>query len=181
MFASNLVFRFSTLRPILLTLTLLGCGCRTLIAEPGDERLGASSNQTPAGRFREGQLTIRLEAAMGEWYPEENDGPALQVAAFREQGGALSTPGPLLRVPEGTEINATVSNRLDQPLTLRGLHSRPGNIKDVLVVPPGESREIHFIAGVPGTYFYWGSRNAAETLVQRRAEDGQLNGAFVVD
>jgi len=57
MCASNLVFRFSTLRPILLTLTLLGCGCRILIAEPGDERLVANSNQTPAGQFAEGQLT----------------------------------------------------------------------------------------------------------------------------
>ncbi len=181
MCASNLLFRFSTLRPILLTLTLLGCGCRILIAEPGDERLVANSNQTPAGRFAEGQLTIRLEAATGEWYPEENDGPALKVAAFREEGRRLSTPGPLLRVPEGTEINATVYNRLDQPLTVHGLHGRPGDAKEILIVPSGESREIHFLAGAPGTYFYWGSRNAAENLVQRRAEDGQLNGAFVVD
>ena len=181
MYVSNLLFRFSTLRPILLTLTLLGCGSRTLIAEPGDERLVANSNQTPAGRFAEGQLTIRLEAAMGEWYPEENDGPALKVAAFREEGRPLSTPGPLLRVPEGTEINATVYNRLDQPLTVHGLQGRPGDAKEILIVPSGESRAIHFLAGAPGTYFYWGSRNAAENLVQRRAEDGQLNGAFVVD
>ena len=164
MYASNLLFRFSTLRPILLTLSLIGCGCRTLIAEPGDERLVANSNQTPAGRFAEGQLTIRLEAAMGEWYPEENDGPALRVAAFREEGGRLSTPGPLLRVPEGTEINATVYNRLDLPLTVHGLHGRPGDAKEILIVPSGESREIHFLAGAPGTYFYWGNRNAAENL-----------------
>jgi FtsP/CotA-like multicopper oxidase with cupredoxin domain len=181
MCASNLLFRLSTLRPILLTLTLLGCGCRNLIAEPGDERLVANSNQIPAGRFAKGQLTIRLEAAMGEWYPEENDGPALKVAAFREEGRRLSTPGPLLRVPEGTEINATLHNHLDQPLTVHGLHGRPGDAKEILIVPSGESREIHFLAGAPGTYFYWGSRNAAENLVQRRAEDGQLNGAFVVD
>lgn len=181
MCASNLPFRFSNLRLILLTLIFLGCGCRTLIAEPGDERLVANSNQTPGGRFAEGQLTIRLEAAMGEWYPEENDGPALRVAAFREEGRPLATPGPLLRVPEGTEINATVYNRLDQPLTVHGLHSRPGDAKEILIVPSGESREVHFLAGAPGTYFYWGNRNAAENLVQRRAEDGQLNGAFVVD
>src|SRR5258708_18693985 len=139
MCASNLLFRISTLRPILLTLTLLG-GCRVLMAEPGDERLVANSNQTPAGRFTEGQLTIRLEAAVGEWYPEENDGPALKVAAFREEGGGLSTPGPLLRVPEGTQIHVSVHNRLDQLLTLHGLHSRPGDAKDVLGVPSGERR-----------------------------------------
>jgi FtsP/CotA-like multicopper oxidase with cupredoxin domain len=179
--ASNLQFRFSTLRPILLTLILLGCGCRIVMAEPEDERLVANSNQTPAGRLAEGQLTIRLEAAMGEWYPEENDGPALKVAAFREVGRRLSTPGPMLRVPEGTEISATVTNRLDQPLTVRGLRGRPGDVKEILIVPPGESREVHFLSGAPGTYFYWASRNGAETTVQRLAEDGQLNGAFVVD
>jgi FtsP/CotA-like multicopper oxidase with cupredoxin domain len=64
---------------------------------------------------------------------------------------------------------------------VHGLHGRPGDAKEILIVPSGESREIHFLAGAPGTYFYWGSRNAAENLVQRRAEDGQLNGAFVVD
>jgi FtsP/CotA-like multicopper oxidase with cupredoxin domain len=151
------------------------------LAEPGDERLVANSNQTPVGRLAEGQLTIRLEAAMGEWYPEENDGPALKVAAFREEGRRLSTPGPLLRVPEGTEINAAVYNRLDQPLTVHGLHGRPGDGKEILIVPSGESREVHFRADAPGTYFYWASRNGAETTVQRRAEDGQLNGAFVID
>jgi len=118
---------------------------------------------------------------MGEWSPEENDGPALKVAAFREEGGRLSTPGPLLRVPEGTEIDATVYNRLDQPLTVHGLHARPGNANEVLIVAPGESREVKFLAGASGTYLYWASRNRAETTVQRRAEDGQLNGAFVVD
>jgi len=151
------------------------------MAESEDQRVVANSNQTPAGRLTQGQLTIRLEAAMGEWSPEENDGPALQVAAFREEGGRLSTPGPLLRVPEGTEINATVYNRLDQPLTVHGLHGRPGDGKEVLVIASGESREIHFLAGAPGTYFYWGSRSRAENLVERRAEDGQLNGAFLVD
>jgi FtsP/CotA-like multicopper oxidase with cupredoxin domain len=151
------------------------------MAESGDQRVVANSNQAPAGRSHNGQLTIRLEAAMGEWSPEENDGPALNVAAFREEGGQLSTPGPLLHVWEGTEINATVHNHLDQPLRVHGLHARPEDAKEVLIVPAGESREVHFFAGAPGTYFYWASRNGAETTVQRRAEDGQLNGAFVVD
>jgi FtsP/CotA-like multicopper oxidase with cupredoxin domain len=164
-----------------LSLILLGCGCRVLMAESGDQRVVANSNQAPAGRLHNGQLTIRLEAAMGEWSPEENDGPALSVAAFREEGGRLSTPGPMLRVPEGTEIDATISNHLEQPLTVHGLHSRPGDAKQVSIVAPGESRELKFLAAAPGTYLYWASRNGAETTVQRRAEDGQLNGAFVVD
>src|SRR6266702_3350421 len=181
MCASKLPLHLSTLCRILLSLILLGCRCRVLMAESGDQRVVANSNQAPAGRSHNGQLTIRLEAAMGEWSPEENDGPALNVAAFREEGGQLSTPGPLLRVWEGTEINATVHNHLDQPLRIHGLPARPEDAKEVLIVPAGESREVHFLAGAPGTYFYWASRNGAETTVQRRAEDGQLNGAFVVD
>ncbi len=181
MCASTVPLHLSALCRILLSLILLGCGCRVLLAQSGNQRVVANSNQAPAGRSQNGQLTIRLEAAMGEWSPEENDGPALNVAAFREEGGQLSTPGPLLRVWEGTEINATLQNHLDQPLRVHGLHARPEDTKEVLIVPAGESREVHFLAGAPGTYFYWASRDGAETTVQRRAEDGQLNGAFVVD
>src|SRR6266700_84478 len=146
------LFRWSTLRPILLTLTLLACGCRILLAETGDELVAPNSNEAPAGRLQNGVLTIRIETAMGKWYPEENDGPALKVAAFREEGGRLSTPGPLLRVQEDTQIHVSMYNRLDQALTLHGLHSRPGDAKDILVVPSGERREVNFLAGAPGTY-----------------------------
>jgi FtsP/CotA-like multicopper oxidase with cupredoxin domain len=140
--ASKLPLHLSTFCRILLSLIALGCGCRGLVAESGDQRVVANSNQASAGRLHNGQLTIRLEAAMGEWSPEENDGPALNVAAFREDGGQLSTPGPLLRVLEGTEIHATVHNYLDQALTVHGLHARPGDPKAVLIVPAGESREV---------------------------------------
>ena len=166
---------------IALNVVLLACGCKILAAESVNQRFVANPNQTPAGSLQAGYLTIRMEAAMGEWHPEEDEGPGLPTAAFREKGGPLSTPGPLLRMVEGTEIDAIVFNRLGQPLTLHGMHSRPGNPKDILIVPPGESREVKFLAGTPGTYFYWGARNGADSLVQRRAEDGQLNGAFIID
>src|SRR6516165_10332547 len=151
------------------------------MASSSYEKVLPNSNQSPAGRLTEGKLTIRLEAVMGEWYPEENDGPGLPVAVFREEGGPLSTPGPLIRVTEGTQIYSTVHNRLDHPLTIHGLHTRPGDGKDVLVVPSGESREVDFLAGAPGTYFYWASQSEAETVAQRRAEDAQLNGVMIVD
>ena len=174
------ILRVPTLCRVLLSLVLLGYGPRVLAAE-SESRIVANPNQAPAGRIENGHLTIRLEAAMGEWHPTEDEGPALPSAAFREEGGPLSTPGPLLRVVEGTEIDAIVFNRLDEPLTLHGLDSRPGNPKETLIVPPGESREVKFLAGAPGTYFYWASRNGADGLVQRRAEDGQLNGALIID
>ena len=179
----DLLLRSQALRPALLIIALFGCGCAAAMADSPDDgvRIVANSNRAAAGRLENGILTIRMEAAMGGWYPEEAEGPALRVAAFREEGGALSTPGPLIRVLEGTEIRAIVRNRLDQSLTLHGLHARPGDAKNAVVIPSGESREVQFLAGAAGTYFYWGSRNGAETLPQRRAEDGQLNGALLVD
>ena len=176
-------FRLQVFRLVLLILATSSCVGRSMMAKAVENEppIAPNANQKPAGRLEKGVLTIRLEAAMGEWYPEEAEGPALQVAAFREAGGTLSTPGPLIRVPEGTEIHVTVRNRLDRALTLHGLHARPGDGKDIVVVPTSETREVQFVAGAPGTYFYWASRNGAETLPQRRAEDGQLNGALLVD
>ena len=173
--------RFPSFLCVLLSLVVFVCGRSPLMADSRDEKIRPNSNQSPAGQLAGGRLTIRLEAAKGEWYPEENDGPGFEVAAFREEGGSLSTPGPLIRVTAGTEIHATVSNRLDQPLRVHGLHTRPGNAEDVLVIAPGESREANFLAGAPGTYFYWASQSATETVGRRRAEDGQLNGAIIVD
>src|SRR5215469_14604457 len=141
----------------------------------------ANDNRMPGGRLESGVLTIRIEAAMGSWYPEENDGPAFQSAAFREAGGKLSTPGPFIRVPEGTSIHASIRNLLDRPLTIHGLHTRPDNAQEVFIITPGETRDIVFQAGAPGTYLYWASRTGADGLLHRFADDDQLNGAFVID
>jgi len=164
----------------LLVLSLLVCGA-TARATTDFPAILANSNQIPAGRLENGVLTIRIEAAMGNWYPEEGDGPAFQSAAFREAGGKLSTPGPFIRVPEGTSIHASIRNLLDQPLTIHGLHTRPNNRQEVLIIPPGETREVVFQAGVPGTYLYWASRTGSDGLLHRPTDDDQLNGAFVVD
>jgi len=148
--------------------------------------LAANDNRVPAGRLENGVLTIRIEAAMGNCSPEENDGPAYPCAAFREPGGKLSTPGPFIRVPEGTSIHASIRNLLRQPLTIHGLHTRPNNTRpnieqEVLVIPSGDTRDVVFQAGAPGTYLYWASRTGADALLHRHTDDDQLNGAFVVD
>ena len=164
----------------LLILSLLLCGA-TASATSDFPAIVANNNRVPAGRLENGVLTIRIEAAMGNWYPEENDGPAFQSAAFREAGGKLSTPGPFIRVPEGTSIHASIRNLLDQPLTIHGLHARSNNGQEVLIITPGETRDIVFQAGAPGTYLYWASRTGADGLLHRHVDDDQLNGAFVVD
>src|SRR4030095_13655044 len=66
----------------------------------------ANQNHASAGTLRDGVLTVHLEIAKGEWHPEAEDGIALSVYAFGESGKPLQNPGPLIRVPQGTEVQA---------------------------------------------------------------------------
>ncbi|HUP18466.1 MAG TPA: multicopper oxidase domain-containing protein [Gemmatimonadota bacterium] len=139
-----------------------------------------NDNHSAAGELRDGVLEVHLVAAAGTWRPEGREGAAREVHAFGERGGELRDPGPLLRVPAGTEIRATLRNDLDRPLVVHGLHDRPGP-PDTLHLAPGESREVRFRAERPGTYFYWGTTRHAPTVRERFGEDTQLGGAIVVD
>jgi FtsP/CotA-like multicopper oxidase with cupredoxin domain len=78
----------------------------------------------------------------GVWHPEQEDGEGIAAYAFGEAGKPLQVPGPAIRVAVGTTIHVTLHNRLTVPATLHGLHRRPGNSEDVLVVDPGASTEI---------------------------------------
>ncbi len=140
----------------------------------------ANDNTKPAGTLADGVLTVQLVAGQAQWRPEGSDGPALEVAAFGEEGGPLLTPGPLLRVPEGTEIAMRVSNTLARPLDIHGLVTRPATVDSVVSVPIGETREIRFTAGAPGTYHYWAAA-AGSVLNSRQGFESQLGGAFIVD
>src|SRR5437763_535863 len=85
---------------------------------PADNRIVPNDNRRSGGALKHGVLTVALEARRGVWRPAGDSGRALEVAAFGEAGKPLSTPGPVIRVPLGTEIHATVRNRLDRPLTV---------------------------------------------------------------
>ena len=139
-----------------------------------------NDNRHPAGRLADGVLTVRLEARNGTWYPDDRDGPGLPVAAFAEEGKPLQNPGPLIRIPAGTAIHATMRNSLAKPLTVYGLGDQSGVAADSFRLAPGEVREVHFKATAPGTYYYAGATTPAPVL-GRGTEDSQLNGAIVVD
>jgi len=65
---------------------------------------------------------------------------------------------------------------------VHGLYSRPAKSAGAAVlVPPGETREIRFLAGSPGTYYYWAATDAASPMPQRTGRDSQLSGAFIVE
>jgi manganese oxidase len=144
-------------------------------------RIEANRNLSPAGQLRDGVLTVHLDIREGDWYPEADAGPTVVVQAFAEEGHALQIPGPLIRVPEGTEVRATVRNVLDKGMAqLYGLHGRPGDAKGPLEIPAGEIREVRFRVTAPGTYHYWAT-TTGRPLTLRGGADSQLSGALIVD
>jgi manganese oxidase len=147
------------------------------------ERVAINDNRTAAGTQSGTTLSIRLEARLGKWHPDRDTDPGVVVKAFAVDGGPLQVPGPMIRVREGTEIRATVRNSLTEALVLRGLYPRPAAAAGVepVTIAPGETREIGFLAGRPGTYYYWGATTTDATLQNRPARDSQLVGALIVD
>jgi FtsP/CotA-like multicopper oxidase with cupredoxin domain len=150
----------------------------------------SNDNRRSAGRLRDGVLTVRLEARNGSWYAEGSDGLARAVSAFAEEGGPLQIPGPLIRVPVGTEVRVSVRNSLAVPLTLYGLAEQRGVQADTFQLEPGATREMRFRASAPGLYYYSGLTEKQEEsqlevpvhpVFRRAGSDSQLNGVIVVD
>ncbi|MEP7226178.1 MAG: multicopper oxidase domain-containing protein [Gemmatimonadales bacterium] len=139
-----------------------------------------NDNRSPAGHLAHDTLELHLVVGIAVWRPEADSGPSIEVAAFGEEGKAPQVPGPLIRVPAGTVIAATIRNELaDSTLRIYGLVTRPATVHDSLVIPPGESRSVTFPAGAPGSYLYWASLGASKG--ERDSEREQLAGALVVD
>src|SRR5690242_12685267 len=154
-----------------------------LLAHPvrtfAPERVAPNDNRRTAGTLSNGVLTIALEARDGVWQPEGDNSRTLSIAAFGEEGKPLSTPGPLIRVPVGTTVRATLRNRLDKPLVVLGF-GRTRGVSDSIMVPVNAAVPVSFTATTPGTYYYVG-RRAIDPFGLRPVEDGQLNGVIVVD
>ena len=144
------------------------------------EVIGVHDNRVAAGTLRNGVLTLRLELREGRWSPDGSKGRYEVVHAFTEGGSAPTVPGPMIRVPEGTEVRITIRNTLDSALVLYGMHSRPGSPGDTVQVAPRSEREIRFTTGAPGTYYYWGSTTGG-SIRDVRGIDSQLSGALIVD
>ena len=145
------------------------------------ERIKINDNRTPAGIRSDGILTIRLEARLGTWHPDRDTDPGVVVKAFGVENGPLQIPGPIIRVREGTEVRVRVRNSLTDSLAMHGLYERPGRNTAAVVIAPGEIREIGFLPGQPGTYYYWGATTGDTTLPARSPRDSQLVGALIVD
>jgi FtsP/CotA-like multicopper oxidase with cupredoxin domain len=141
-----------------------------------------NDNRRPAGTLRDGVLTIELDAVTAAWRPDRNVDTAATVQAFAERGGRPQIPGPLIRVPQGTEVRALVRNLVpDSTLVVTGLTAAAGR-DDTVRIAAGDVREIRFRASAPGTYLYLG--RTSPPLLRPGAPEGrdsQLRGAIVVD
>jgi FtsP/CotA-like multicopper oxidase with cupredoxin domain len=144
------------------------------------EPIATNDNRQPAGRLERGVLTLQLELRKGVWHPEGEAGEAIPVYAFAEVGKPLQAPGPLIRVPQGTVVDVTITSTIDVATTLYGLHQRPGDARDVLTLAPRGTQKVRFTAGDAGTYLYY-ARTPDGARGNGRGFDALLGGALVVD
>lgn len=171
--------------PLTWAAILIGAWPLVASAQPATpERIAINDNRIAAGTLAGGTLTVHLEAREGKWHPDADTDPGTNVFAFALEGGPLQIPGPLLRVSEGTEVHAFVRNRLaKEPLILHGMSPRPATASsaaDAVSIAPGNVGEVRFVAGAPGTYYYWAATSGIP-LAQRLRNDSQLSGAFIVE
>ena len=148
------------------------------VAAPND-------NRTPAGTLQDGVLSIALEATNSMWYPDGDSLPGMPIEVFGEPGKQPITPGPLLRVPAGTELRVSFRNSLERDTLTFYMPSRMRDATvraalDSVVVAPREAGEMRIRALRPGTYLYHanGRRTNLDRVLRIR---GFLSGAIVVD
>jgi FtsP/CotA-like multicopper oxidase with cupredoxin domain len=155
---------------------------------PKELRVRTDDNLHPAGSLKNGILQLSLDTRNAVWYPEGDKGQSVEVPAFAEKGHAPQIPGPLIRVPAGTEVVVSVTNSVpDAELIVHGLSSRtattpatPATPDSGLRVPAGGTREARFRLEAPGTYYYWGT-TTGKAFLRRAGLDAQLSGVIVVD
>lgn len=143
---------------LLAALALTGPAANGAPASAATPVILANDNRVPAGALSHYELRIAPDARNGLRYPDGPNGVDLPVEAFGESGRALQIPGPLVRVPVGTEIVARI--RKSKPGTLLSVHGmtdRPATGDRVFDVRYGQERTVRFRAGAVGTYFYWGT------------------------
>lgn len=157
--------------------------CSFAAEQPQLPVIVANDNRQPAGQLKNGVLTLHLELRAARWFAEESQGVHEDGYAFSEQGHPPQSPGPLVRVPQGTRVHASIHNLLPLAAKIYGLNSHPVAAEKFIQVNAGETREVQFDAGEPGSYLYWATTSNAhlDRLEERQGEETLLTGAFVVD
>jgi FtsP/CotA-like multicopper oxidase with cupredoxin domain len=169
---------------VAITATGLLAGHRATSARPvATSRLPvveANDNRKVSGTLRDGVLTVHMVVDSACWFPGVDNGPHVDLIAWHEAGRLPQVPGPLIRVPVGTIIDATITNSLkDSAIYIWGLTTRPATNTDSVMIRPGESHTFRYEAGAPGTYVYRAAIGSWNT--DKFGEQDQLTGAIVID
>ncbi|HEU5165043.1 MAG TPA: multicopper oxidase domain-containing protein, partial [Chitinophagaceae bacterium] len=189
-FVPNKIISSNTTPSYLKQTKIISCAPNSFYNEPFDpslEEVQINDNRKAAGELRNGIYYIHLEIREGNWYPESKEGKPIKIKALAEAGRPLQVPGPLIRVPEGVEINATITNRINNlPQDLFGFYTRPkpflpANIFDSIHIEPGETKVVAFNPGPAGTYIYGVRDTAGEKTTKPAYFRNQSYGALVVD
>ena len=141
--------------------------------------VSVNTHERAAGIRRGAVQQLSLELRRATWHPNGPTGIAIEVPVFGENGRAPQLPGPMLRVAAGTPMQIAIVNRLNERAIVYGLHEHDGRT-DSLVLAPGDSQSVRFIAARVGTFMYW-ARTTTTALRLSRRDDSQLVGAFIVD
>lgn len=144
----------------------------------------ANRNVERAGVLRGGVLTVALDAKESRFWMHGPNRPPTTIAAFSEPGKEPQMPGPLLRVPVGTEIRLSVRNSLATPLTFLvsgavGAAADGETATDSIVVAPAAIGQIVLEAKSPGNYVYRARTSTGASPATLLT--GALGGALVVD
>ena len=170
----------ATAAVLILTAPSAGADPSSLVAHDSLPEVMVNDNRRPAGTRDAGTLVLDLRAAVGRWRPEGATGPALEIEAFGERTGPLQAPAPLIRVPEGTEIVASIRNDLDVTLRVHGLCSHDATPCAPIELSSSSSRRCASRAGAPGRTTTGQRRPGCRRRFVPRL-DTQLSGAFIVD
>ena len=151
---------------------------------PGDKsdypRVVPNNNLIPAGTLKNNILELSLEVAWSDFFPETDNRPGLRLVTIAEKDKAPAIPAPMIRLRSGTVIHAVIHNTLkDSTITVFGLQQRPSISSDSLIIKPGETKEVRFESGSPGTFMYWMKLGAGSSAAGE--EEDQLSGAFIID
>ena len=185
---TRLPMRFTHATLVMLPLLVTERGVTSAPAPQAPATVAPNDNRVPAGALENGVLSLSLEARLARWHPDGDSLPGLMVETFGEEGRAPSAPGPLVRVPVGTELRFRVRNALERDTLTFYVPARIGDAAgvtpsgaalDSVVLTPGEARELRVRATRPGSYLYHANgRSALDRVLRMR---GLLAGAIIVD
>ncbi len=134
-------------------------------------------------------LDVSLDVHQVRWRPYGERGGTVTAFTFVEHGQQARVPGPMIRVPSGTVVRATVRNSLDMPMVVLGMQAHPSAlIPDSLPLAPAEEKVVTFTTGAPGSYYYWGrlrppgaKPSPADFVPGGQGAEGPFVGALIID